>query len=142
MLVNAARSAPPAVARNSVLSHLPAATWARLQPKLRRVQLKRHEILQEAHRSIDHIYFIQRGMAVLFARTRRDGDVGVAIIGRQGLVGIPVVLGTRRSPHRCLMEVPGEALQMAAEDLRQTMDESPPLRQQLMIYVQALLVQN
>ena len=142
MLVNAARSAPPVAARNSILSRLPAATFAKLKPKLRRVQLKRHEILQEAHRSIDHVYFIQRGMAVLFARTKRDGEVGVSIIGRQGLVGVPVVLGSRRCPHRCLMEVSGEALQIASEDLRQAMDESPPLRQQLMIYVQAMIVQH
>jgi len=40
------------------------------------------------------------------------------------------------------MEVPGEALRIASEDFRQAMDESPPLRQQLMIHVQGLLVQN
>ena len=68
--------------------------------------------------------------------------MGAAIIGRQGLVGVPVLLGIRQSPHRCLMEVPGEALRIASEDFRQAMDESPPLRQQLMIHVQGLLVQN
>jgi CRP-like cAMP-binding protein len=139
--VDAAKLVPSAEVRNSILSRLPAATLARLRPKLRRVQLQRNEILQDAHRSIDHIYFIQRGLAVLFARTRRDGEVGVTIIGRQGLVGVPAVLGTRRSLHRCLMEVPGEALQIAAEDFRQAMDESPPLRQQVMIHAQELLVQ-
>jgi CRP-like cAMP-binding protein len=66
----------------------------------------------------------------------------VAIIGQLGLVGVPVVLGTMRSPQRCVMEVPGEALQINAEDLRRAMDESPLLRQQLMNYVQALLIQN
>ena len=142
MRINAAKSSPPAAARSTTLSRLSAATFARLQHKLRRVHLKRHEILQEAHRSIEHIYFIQRGIAVLFACTRQDGEVGAAIIGRQGLVGVPVVLGIRQSPHRCLMEVPGEALRIASEDFRQAMDESPPLRQQLMIHVQGLLVQN
>jgi len=81
-------------------------------------------------------------MAVPLARTRQDGEVGVAIVGRPGLVGVPVVLGTMRSPHRCFVEVPGEALQIAADDLRRAMDESPSLRQQLMNHVQALPVQN
>jgi CRP-like cAMP-binding protein len=133
---------PPIAAQNSVLSHLPAATLARLQPKLQHVQLKRHQVLQEAHRPIDRVYFLQRGMAVLSARTRRDGEVGVAIIGRLGLVGVPAVLGTMRSPQRCVMEIPGEALQIGSGDLRRAMDESPSLRQQLMNYVQALLIQN
>jgi hypothetical protein len=37
-------------------------------------------------------------MAVLLARTKRDGQVGVGIVGRGGLAGMPVVLGTMRSP--------------------------------------------
>jgi CRP-like cAMP-binding protein len=135
-------TALPSHIHNSVLSRLPAATLARLQPKLRHVQLKRHDLLQEAHRPIDRVYFLQQGVAVLLARTRRDGEVGVAIVGRFGLVGVPAVLGTMRSPHRCVMEVQGEALQIGAQELRRAMDESPLLRQQLLNYVQALLVQN
>jgi CRP-like cAMP-binding protein len=135
-------TAPPIAAHNSVLSRLPAATLARLHPKVRQVQLRRHDILQEAHRSIDRVYFLQQGLAVLSARTRRDGEVGAAIVGRLGVVGVPVVLGTARSSHRCVMEVPGEALQIGSDDLRRAMDESPLLRQQLLSYVQALLVQS
>jgi CRP-like cAMP-binding protein len=135
-------TAQPMSVHNSVLARVPAPTLARLQPKLRHVQLKRHDILQEAHRSIDRVYFLQQGLAVLLARTRRDGEVGVAVVGRFGLVGVPAVLGTMRSPYRCVMEIPGEALQIGTQDLRRAMDESPLLRQQLMNYVQALMVQN
>jgi CRP-like cAMP-binding protein len=135
-------TAQPMSVCNSVLARLPAATLARLQPKLRHVQLKRHDILQETHRSIDRVYFLQGGLAVLLARTRRDGEVGVAVVGRFGLVGVPAVLGTMRSPYRCVMEIPGEALQIGTQDLRRAMDESPVLRGQLLNYVQALLVQN
>lgn len=132
----------PAEVRNCILQCLRPDILARLQPYLRRVPLKRGQILQEPHSPLERVYFIERGMAVLMARTKRDGQVGVAIIGRAGLVGVPVVLGTMRSPHQCVMEVEGEALQIGAETFRRAMDGSSTLRQQLMNYVHALLVQQ
>jgi len=132
----------PAEVRNCILQCLRPDILARLQPYLRRVPLKRGQILQEPHSPLERVYFIERGMAVLMARTKRDGQMGVGIIGRAGLVGVPVVLGIMRSPHHCVMEVEGEALQIGAETFRRAMDGSSTLRQQLMNYVHALLVQQ
>lgn len=128
--------------RNSILQCLGPDLLSRLRPYLRRVQVKRGQILQESHRPLEWVYFIERGMAVLMARTKRDGQVGVAIIGHAGLVGIPIVLGTMRSPHHCVMEVEGEALRIGAETFRRAIEGSSTLRQQLMNYVQALIVQE
>jgi len=128
--------------QNRLLASMSAETFNHLRPHLERVPLRRREILQERNRPLEHVHFIEQGVASLFARTSRDGPVEVAMIGRLGLVGIPVVLGTMRSPNRCLVQVPGEALRIESEDLRQAIDACPELRQQLMNYVQALLVQN
>jgi len=132
----------PVGVQNRILRSLPSDTIARLQLDARRVQLARGEILQEHNRQIERVYFIERGMAVLLARTRRDGQVGVGIIGRMGLVGVPVALGITQSPHRCIMQVKGEALQIGAQAVRRVIDESTALRRQLMNYVHALLVQE
>ena len=128
--------------QNRLLASMSAETFSHLRPHLQRVVLKSGEVLQERNRPLQHVHFIERGVASLFARTSRDGPVEVAIIGRLGLVGIPVVLGTMRSPNRCRMQVPGEALRIASPDLRHAIEQCPELRQQLMNYVQALLVQN
>lgn len=64
------------------------------------------------------------------------------MVGRLGFVGVAAVLGTMRSPNRCVMEVPGEALRITAEDMRHVMETTPAVRQQLLNYVHALLVQN
>jgi CRP-like cAMP-binding protein len=113
-----------------------------VRPYLQPVVLKRRAILQEHNRPVEHIYFIERGVASLFARTHRDGPVEVAMVGRLGFVGVAAVLGAMRSPNRCVMEVPGEALRIAARDLRHIMEATPGVRQQLLNYVHALLVQN
>jgi CRP-like cAMP-binding protein len=128
--------------QNRLLASISVETFNHVRPYLQRVPLRRRQIIQERNRPLEHVHFIEQGVASLFARTSRDGPVAVAMIGRLGVVGIPVVLGTMRSPNRCVVQIPGEALRIASQDLRQMIDTCPELRQQLMNYVQALLIQN
>jgi CRP-like cAMP-binding protein len=132
----------PTVVRNRILACMAPPLFERLRPKLQPITLKQRAILQEHHRPIEHVYFIERGVASLLARTRRDGPVEVAIVGRFGFIGVAAVLGTMRSPNRCLMVVPGEALRINTNDIRCVMEEAPLVRQHLLNYVHALLVQN
>ena len=99
-------------------------------------------MLQERDRPVQYVYFIEKGAAALYLRTKRDGLVGVGIVARYGVAGLPAVLGTVRSPHRCVVQIPGEAFRMAAADLQTAMAASAPLRHVLNRYVQALLVQH
>ena len=64
------------------------------------------------------------------------------MVGPFGFVGVAAILGNSRSPHRCLMHVAGEALRIRVPDLLDAMDASPAIRQHLLGYVHALLVQN
>jgi CRP-like cAMP-binding protein len=132
----------PTVVRNRILACMAPPLFERLRPKLQPITLKQRAILQEHHRPIEHVYFIERGVASLLARTHRDGPVEVAIVGRFGFIGVAAVLGTMRSPNRCLMEVPGEALRIHANDIQCVMEETPMVRQYLLNYVHALLIQN
>src|SRR5262245_46235664 len=128
--------------RNRVLASLNSASFRQLAPHLTRVSLARRSVLQDHFHRIEHVHFIERGVASLYARTRADGPVEVAMVGPFGFVGVPAILGNSRSPHRCLMHVPGEALRIAVPDLVDAMDASPTIRHHLLAYVHALLVQN
>ena len=130
------------VVQNRLLAGMAPETFDHLRPWLQPIALKRRAILQEYDRRIEHIYFIERGLASVFARTKRDGPVEVSIVGRFGFVGVAAVLGIMRSPIRCWMEVPGEALRITSNDLRRVMDAIPAVRQHLLTYVHALLIQN
>jgi CRP-like cAMP-binding protein len=134
----------PTVVRNRILACMAPPLFERLRQKVQPIALKRRAILQELNRPIEHVYFIERGVASLFGRTQCDGLVEVPIVGRLGFVGVAAVLGTMRSPNRCLMEVPGEAWRINADDIRCIMEETPPVRQHLLNYVHALalLIQN
>ena len=130
------------VVQNRLLSGMPPDVFEHLRPYLQPVALKRRAILQEHNRPIERAYFLERGMASLFARTNRDGPVEVALVGRLGVVGVAAILGIMRSPNRCLMEVPGEALAVDAREMQQIMETEPLVRQSLLNYVHALLIQH
>ena len=130
------------IVKNRILAGLDQASFGQLAPYLDLVHLPRRAILQDHSCPIEHVYFVESGVASLYARTRTDGPVEIAVVGRFGLVGVSAVLRSTRSPHRCLMQAPGQALRISVSDLRNAMDSSPTLRQQLLRYVNALLAQN
>jgi CRP-like cAMP-binding protein len=133
---------PASPVRNRLLAHLPPTAFAELLPHLRRVRLHRRQVLQEINTRISSVYFLECGVAVLLARSDGDRQVGVGVVGRLGLVGVPAVLGTMYAPNRCIMEIEGAALQIGCEHLSLVMDRQPLLRRHLLRYIQALLVQN
>lgn len=128
--------------RNRVLASLNPSSFRQLAPHLTRVPLARRSVLQDHFHRIEHVHFIERGVASLYARTRADGPVEVAMVGPFGFVGVAAILGNTRSPHRCLMQVEGEALRIGVPDLLDAMHASPAIRHHLLAYVHALLVQN
>ena len=132
----------PAIVKNRLLASMAPELFDHLRPHLHSIHLKRKAILQEHNRPIEHIYFLERGVASLFARTQTDGPVAVSIVGPRGFIGVAAVLGKTRSPNRCVMEVPGEALRIPSHELNRIMNDTPAVRQHLLPYVHALLIQN
>jgi CRP-like cAMP-binding protein len=131
-----------AVVQNRVLACMDPTTFRQIGSYLQPVALRRRAVLQEHNRTIEHVYFIERGVASLFASTRRDGPVEVAMVGRLGFVGAAAVLETLRSPNRAVVAVPGHAFRISTASLHRVMDECPGLRRQLLSYIHALLIQN
>ncbi|HEX2524894.1 MAG TPA: hypothetical protein VHL31_01140, partial [Geminicoccus sp.] len=79
--------------RNRLLAALPPDSLARLWPQLVPVDLELREVLHRPEQPITTIYFPERGWASMLAPLE-DGDAAeVGIIGYDGLVGLPVVLG-------------------------------------------------
>lgn len=130
------------IVKNRLLACLDPASFGQLAPHLDLVPLRRRAVLQDHFHPIEHVHFIESGVASLYARTRADGPVEVALVGRFGLIGVSAILEAGRSPHRCLMQVPGQALRISVADLRASTDSSPVIRHHLLGYVNALLAQN
>lgn len=127
---------------NRLLLALPEPDLQLVGRFLEPVKLRRGQVLQERNRPVKHGYFIESGAAALFLRTRQDGLVGVSVIARYGLVGLPIVLGTATSPHRCVVQIPGRAFRIPAANLEFVLSASPALQQAVNRFLQALLIQQ
>jgi CRP-like cAMP-binding protein len=128
--------------RNGLLQALPSDAVDELMPYLERVPLKRRQVLHERNLPVAYAYFIEHGLASLMARAEDQCMLEVATLGQQDFVGLPIVLGTNRTPHRCVVQVSGEAWRISAEDLQALINRIPALRQLLLSYVQATGVQS
>ena len=130
-----------AVLRNRLLLALSVQDFGLLQPQLETVCLPVGTRLIEPNTPIRHVYFLDEGIASVVASTPQGRRIEVGIIGREGLTGLPVLLGTDRTPHTCFVQTPGAGWRIQADDLRRAMAASASLHQHLLRFVQAFLVQ-
>jgi len=132
-------SRPPG---NRLLQRLPKSNYDALLPHLEEVPLRAKQVLYEAGAPIDYAYFPALG--VLSAVTvMEDGSmIEVATIGREGMVGMPLLLEDGGAPHRLIVQVPGAGFRIAADDLKSQAKEGTPLRELLGRYHLAFLRQT
>src|SRR4051794_12868690 len=79
--------------RNRLLAALPPDDFAALAPALRPVDLDFRQTLHRPDRPLEAAYFPERGMVSMLAPLDEGQTMEVGIVGREGLVGLPVVLG-------------------------------------------------
>jgi CRP-like cAMP-binding protein len=127
--------------RNQLLLGLSPDDFGLLQPHLRPVDLDLRRILIEAGGPIPHVTFPDGGIVSCLADTA-EGRIEVGLVGSEGLVGLPAVLGIDRSPHSYLVQLAGDGHSIAPGDLRARMAESPSLQARLLRYAHVFMVQT
>jgi CRP-like cAMP-binding protein len=127
--------------RNRLLSRLVAADSALLMPHLTPVDLPLRLRLEVPRKLIEHIYFPASGFVSVVANGRGSPQIEVGMIGSEGMTGLAVVLGTDRSPNETLVQNAGVGWRIAADELRTAMGQSVSLRDHLLLYAHAFLIQ-
>lgn len=131
----------PSNIRNGLLAALPPEDLARLRPGLQRVELPFEQHLFPADGAVEAALFVETGMVSLIA-TLEDGEqVEVGVVGREGLVGLPLVFDDDRSLVEARVQMEGTALRIGAAALRAEMDRSAALRGVLLHYALAFHAQ-
>jgi CRP-like cAMP-binding protein len=127
--------------RNRLLAALTPDDFARLQPCLDPVQLNVRDIIVEPDAVIEHVHFIESGLASVIAVTSDGERAEVGHVGREGMSPLSLLHGADRSPNLTLIQAAGTAMRMPAGNLRDAFEASPSLRALLLRYAQAFLVQ-
>jgi CRP-like cAMP-binding protein len=98
------------------------------------VPLAFRETLFEAGDPIEFIYFPLSGMISLIASTKTGSSIEVGITGKEGMIGVPVVLGDDTSSLRGVVQAAGSALKLSATTLGNELRRDGKLRTVLLRY--------
>jgi CRP-like cAMP-binding protein len=127
---------------NKLLASLSTDDFDLLGPHLESVTLGLRKNLERPNRRIDAVYFPEGGFASVVAVQSNGKQVEVGLIGREGMTGLPIVLGNHRSPHATYIQSPGMGKCIPATELRKATQTSVSLRDSLLKFVQAFGVQT
>ena len=98
---------------NRLLAALPAKVRSDITPHLEEWELRYKEVVYEPGARIRHVIFPESGIVSLLASVETQTTLEVGIVGREGLVGLPVFLGEKVSDTLCLVQGEGTGLRIA-----------------------------
>jgi CRP-like cAMP-binding protein len=125
---------------NLLLTRLPEDERERLLPHSERVTLRHGEYAIVPDEPIRHVYF-PTGCLLSLVTTMGDGSsVESGIIGREGMSGIPILLDAESTPMPTFAQVPGEALRLRAEVLKESYERNAAVRRVLNRYCHIVVV--
>lgn len=127
--------------RNRLLLALPPRVRAQLLSSMERITCHRHQVLTDADRPLDHIYFPDSGVISVVAVYPDGTVIEMATIGREGATGFQAVFGAKMSSARLLVQLPGTAARMSRRAFQRAMEEVPTFRSLMYAHVHAFLEQ-
>jgi CRP-like cAMP-binding protein len=128
--------------RNEILLGLPDLQCAALLSKLKLVDLSLNHVLQKSGEPIKFVYFPNTAMASVLNMMADGKSIEVALVGREGIVGLPVTAGFKTSPHLVVVQGGGTAFRMATEPFLESLTECPEFQAALWRYSQTLIMQT
>jgi CRP-like cAMP-binding protein len=125
---------------NWLLSRLSRGDAQRLEPHLTAVDLPLRKQLEARKKRVEHVYFLNTGLASVVANGGHPIEVGM--IGREGMTGLSVVLdGDHKTIHETFMQIGGSGQRISAAKLREAIDASATLHRALLHFAHAFMMQ-
>jgi CRP-like cAMP-binding protein len=127
---------------NLILSALPRADHARLIQKMTRVHLPRGTVLNHMGDNMPHAYFLNSGMVSLLSVAQNGSTIEVGMVGNEGMVGIPIILGMNETPYEMNVQITVEgAWKIKAEALKEEFNRGGKFQELLLKYTHVVLIQ-
>ncbi len=126
---------------NRILAAVPHQELGRVLPHLKSVHLEKGEIIYMAGDTIRYVYFPVSGLLSLLSTTETGSTVEVAMVGNEGVVGLPVILKKGMIPYEVTVQVTTDAFRIKAEVLQQEFDKGERLQELMLRYVGVLIAQ-
>ncbi len=98
-------------------------------------------VLHQPSEIIKFAYFINSGLASILIVMANGKSVEVGLTGKEGFVGLPLLVALRSGPTRAVMQVQGSGYRLDTKDLIELLGLCPVLKNALQRYSQQLAMQ-
>ena len=132
---------PGSFAENTLLGTMPKSDLALLSSQLELKELTMGEVLQEPNKPLEYAYFPISGICSVIAENVEGVQAETGLIGREGYVGIPIVLFADSAPSQVIVQASGCALRISRTKLLKAIGKSPSLQAKLLRFAHTFNVQ-
>jgi CRP-like cAMP-binding protein len=126
---------------NLLLAALPGELLDALRPHFDYVRLPLGEAVYESGGRQSYVYFPTDSIVSLLYVLADGSSAEIAVVGREGLVGISLFMGGETTPSRAVVQSAGHAFRMRAAILKKNFSLKTELHHLLLRYTQALITQ-
>lgn len=126
---------------NRLLAALPEEAYERIRPHLEFADLALGEVLYEPGEPLVHAYFPTNSIVSLLYVMEDGASAEIAIVGNDGVLGVPLFMGGLSTPSRAVVQSAGRAFRFKAQWLDREFSRFGPFLHLMLRYTQALITQ-
>jgi CRP-like cAMP-binding protein len=127
--------------QNGLLAALSAADCERLANDLELVPLKLGQVLYESGQTMSHAYFPLDCIVSLLYVMKNGESAEIAIVGNEGMIGVPLFMGGESTQSRAIVQNAGHAYRLKAQVLKDEFYGGGALQRLLLLFASALITQ-
>jgi CRP-like cAMP-binding protein len=127
--------------QNQLLASLPDAEWQRWLPQLELVDLPLGKVLYESGAPLAFVYFPINAIVSLLYVLENGSSAEIAVVGREGVVGISIFMGGGSTPSRAVVQSAGMGYRLRADTIKVEFAQSSSVMHLMLRYTQALITQ-
>ena len=127
--------------QNLLLASLPYSELSLWEHELELVDLKLGQILCEPGIKHTHVIFPTTAIVSLLYTTQEGTSSEVSVVGKDGVVGISVFMGSNQTPNQAMVQSAGQAYRLSTKMARTMGSKNGPLLSMLLTYTQIMIAQ-
>jgi CRP-like cAMP-binding protein len=125
---------PTSVTQNSILNVIPEVDYPRLFENLEIVDLQFKQVLYDVNKAIDYVYFPLQAVISLMSVAQNQSTTEVALLGREGVLGVPVFLGSHHTDSQAVVLIAGTAARIERRIFQAEAQRPGILRERLLAF--------
>lgn len=129
------------VSRNSLLAALPKEERDRIEPHLSTVTLPLGQVVYESGDHLSHIYLPTTAIISMLYVMENGASAEIAVVGRDGLLGVALFMGGETMPNRAIVQSAGEAFRLSGQVVKDEFARGGVIQRLFLRYTQALITQ-